>query len=714
MALNIIINKVSVAASFAAGATVATAVASGGTTPYVYSLATGGDKFAINSSTGVVTTIAAIDITNIASFSVTATDSTTGTALTGTSSVTYPPIQSAIQNRFNKANVIYKITNDINLNGGTLTIPAGCTLDFQGGSFVNGTIVGNNTKIKAGLVKIFNTDVTLAGTWNIAEAYPEWFGANSKDYNDCTVAFIKCIEFLNTWGGTIRLSQGAYYIKNLLIDRSGITIKGAGPTSSFLVGENIGDGEFMIKVKPSLVYMQSENGFFSLENVQIYAEGETSRTYGTGIDIHCCYAYSFKDVHFLGFKHDCKVRGSHYATFINCVFSDKKFAQPYLQGYPGIEIYNRGVGLEATNDYADSAGLPQGIKITGGWICNTSLNLEYAGQVHLSDLDLEPMSNSLVLGRNSIIENCRLERFNLYAIAGQYDRFPWVIIKGNNNVFKDNAFYDSGIQVTQDNPYIVIEGSKNVVQFNRNYDSHYIVKFGENATKNIIRFYDYLANGGVNYEQEDLLMYSTNVKSNIIEYYHNSAFIKNYKDRIELGGIKRVGLCGDFTPYYMSCTYNDGTITITNDDANKRIIFCYGSTEKYIEGVTYAVICKITIGDNPISLKLVGDYAHERTSLVNFPSGYDGYIVTRFKAINNNTSIRPGLYFSGETSSTFEVKDFQIIQLDNVQEKENFNLKSTYRQIFNPIIEKGKTVWDNNKQVVWNGTAWVDTTGTPV
>jgi hypothetical protein len=147
MALNIIINKVSVAASFAAGATVATAVASGGTAPYVYSLATGGDKFAINSSTGVVTTIAAMDINNIASFSVTATDSTTGTVLTGTSSVTYSPIQSAIQNRFNKANVIYKITNNINLNGDTLTIPAGCTLDFQGGYITNGTVQLNNTKI---------------------------------------------------------------------------------------------------------------------------------------------------------------------------------------------------------------------------------------------------------------------------------------------------------------------------------------------------------------------------------------------------------------------------------------------------------------------------------------------------------------------------------------------------------------------------------------
>lgn len=147
MALNITINKVSVAASFAAGATVATAVASRGTTPYVYSLATGGDKFAINSSTGVVTTIAAMDITNIASFSVTATDSTAGTALTITPDVIYPPIQAAIRSKFDRANVIYKITKDIDLGHGVLTIPAGCTLDFQGGSISNGTVTLNNTLI---------------------------------------------------------------------------------------------------------------------------------------------------------------------------------------------------------------------------------------------------------------------------------------------------------------------------------------------------------------------------------------------------------------------------------------------------------------------------------------------------------------------------------------------------------------------------------------
>lgn len=213
MALNITINKVSVAASFTAGATVATAVASGGTTPYVYSLATGGDKFAINSSTGVVTTIAAMDITNIASFSVTATDSTTGTALTITSDVIYPPIQAAIRSKFGRTNVIYKITKDIDLGGGTLVLPEGCTLDFQGGLFTNGTIIGNGTKIKAGLERIFDTNIILSNSWDIEGLHPEWFGAKGDGTSDDLSSIQVCLNIGLSLFIPMKLSN-PYYISS--------------------------------------------------------------------------------------------------------------------------------------------------------------------------------------------------------------------------------------------------------------------------------------------------------------------------------------------------------------------------------------------------------------------------------------------------------------------------------------------------------------------
>lgn len=213
MALNITINKVKVAASFAAGATVATAVASGGTAPYVYSLATGSDKFAINSSTGVVTTIAAINIDNIESFSVTTTDSTSDTAQTITSEVVYPNIKAKVQSKFNRSNTIYKITRDIDLGNGVLTIPYKCTLDFQGGSFSNGTITGDIADITVDKqVEIFN-NIIIAGTWKVAVIYSGWFNfkytAGSNNLQNLQNLFNLSS---NLYNGVINISQGDYYI----------------------------------------------------------------------------------------------------------------------------------------------------------------------------------------------------------------------------------------------------------------------------------------------------------------------------------------------------------------------------------------------------------------------------------------------------------------------------------------------------------------------
>lgn len=214
MALNITINKTTVAASYPAGSTVATAVASGGTTPYAYSLATGGDYFNIDSSTGVVTTKALMNASSIQSFSVTATDSNS-TPESITSGVVYPNIQAAQQSKFNKSNVIYKIVNDIDLGNAVLTIPANCTLDFQGGSFSNGTIVGSNTRF-SGNIKL-DTTLTFSGTYLLDTVNVDWFytnrGLNASPYIQAALDFAKLIKASVTFGN--KLTSG-YIIKTTL------------------------------------------------------------------------------------------------------------------------------------------------------------------------------------------------------------------------------------------------------------------------------------------------------------------------------------------------------------------------------------------------------------------------------------------------------------------------------------------------------------------
>lgn len=138
------------------------------------------------------------------------------------------------QEMVSEENTVYVIQYDYILKS-NITIPANCMLKFEGGSISGGyTVTGQNTGIQAGLVKIFNTDVILSGSWNVTEAYPEWFGAKG-DYNydtqigtDDSVSINKAISFAeNTDVRKVRFSSSRYYVTNaLLINTGGIIIEG--------------------------------------------------------------------------------------------------------------------------------------------------------------------------------------------------------------------------------------------------------------------------------------------------------------------------------------------------------------------------------------------------------------------------------------------------------------------------------------------------------
>lgn len=170
MALKITITKESPVASIAANAVVATVAATGGTTPYTYALATGSDKYNINSSLGVVTAKAQMDLTNIATFSILATDSTPS-PVTATSDIVYPAITADIQSKFTRVNKVYKITKNIDLAHGTLVLPTYSTIDYQGGTIKNGVVVCDVTTIRNNNGN--SSNATLEGTYTLEDALPD-------------------------------------------------------------------------------------------------------------------------------------------------------------------------------------------------------------------------------------------------------------------------------------------------------------------------------------------------------------------------------------------------------------------------------------------------------------------------------------------------------------------------------------------------------------
>lgn len=101
-------------------------------------------------------------------------------------------------NAFNSSSTIYHIQYDYDLDGRTIVVPNNCVLLFEGGSLSNGTIVGNDTVINAQLIKIFNEDISLDGTWKINGIYPEWYGATpyKKDVINNSTGLITLKESL--------------------------------------------------------------------------------------------------------------------------------------------------------------------------------------------------------------------------------------------------------------------------------------------------------------------------------------------------------------------------------------------------------------------------------------------------------------------------------------------------------------------------------------
>lgn len=107
-----------------------------------------------------------------------------------------------------KANVVYVVREKHNLKGAIIDLPRGCTLKFQGGSIINGTLYGNGTIIEKGDENSFK-HVSITGSWYPTIVCPEWFGAKGDGIEDDSKALQKAADFAA--GTTLRLTKNRKY-----------------------------------------------------------------------------------------------------------------------------------------------------------------------------------------------------------------------------------------------------------------------------------------------------------------------------------------------------------------------------------------------------------------------------------------------------------------------------------------------------------------------
>lgn len=132
------------------------------------------DQYSFNTTNKTILTSSNVTSNNLKAINFTARNQVSGEQVEINDM--YPRVVSKLQNKFNKPNTIYKVTKDLDLNHCVLTIPEGCTLQFDGGTISNGSLSGNFTKIITdSSTVIFGQQIHIEGSWDIADIYDEWF-----------------------------------------------------------------------------------------------------------------------------------------------------------------------------------------------------------------------------------------------------------------------------------------------------------------------------------------------------------------------------------------------------------------------------------------------------------------------------------------------------------------------------------------------------------
>lgn len=231
-----------------------------------------------------------------------------------------------------ESNVIYRIVETVDLGGETLTMPANCTLDFQGGSFSNGTIIGSNTKIKAGLQKIFNTDITLSGTWIADSLSPEHFGIIGIDATQDTTYIQKALDCCSAINiKTVKLQNKTYQISSSLLIQSNIKLEGAasrvwnnGSATILSLAENVVGitvESTGVEINDLKITGNTTNTGISFTNKSYYFSGNRIITAGLGIgfDIQSSWTYIFNLCRIEGGTIGFKIQEGTSGTFNSCV-----------------------------------------------------------------------------------------------------------------------------------------------------------------------------------------------------------------------------------------------------------------------------------------------------------------------------------------------------------------------------------------------------------
>jgi len=116
--------------------------------------------------------------------------------------------QDTITDLFIIPDTVYEIDREIDLKKSVLILPNNCELKFTGGSFKNGTLVGQNTMVRTTDYPVFQKGLNLEGTFDIDLATPIMFDAKGDGMNDD----VEALNLMHHVSSNILYTKGNYLI----------------------------------------------------------------------------------------------------------------------------------------------------------------------------------------------------------------------------------------------------------------------------------------------------------------------------------------------------------------------------------------------------------------------------------------------------------------------------------------------------------------------
>ena len=416
---------------------------------------------------------------------------------------------------------MYIIPESIDLKNSTVKLPEYSILQFEGGCFLNGELIGNNSTIIAGRYEIFN-NISLLGKWAIDGILVEWFGAIPNNSNcDCSLAINKAISTGVVINSPVLLSSVTYYTKSTIDIPGTGALMGISPSSTIIRF----DSELAIGI-----YIHGQNT--TLRNIcvrehNMERKGVCIKVGNIQDKVSCTRGY-IEDVKAIGGKRglDLEYQWCNKISGVNCSYNDiglyANTTTPYIENAiiednyqcgvysegSGVKLFNVIIegnkvgcilngkenflnncyfeGNTASSRDKDSVKDEYGFDIEGGHIYageqSTIINLIMIG-CHISNsykknntVKIDKCLNFTAIGCNSfdylvITENCNVKSLDkTYSTIDEFGEFSLAsrihpdVSDDNQSVFKCSNFddvYISDAKVTLDeNGYYNVYGNK--------------------------------------------------------------------------------------------------------------------------------------------------------------------------------------------------------------------------------------------------------------